>query len=328
MRTTTTTTTTTAFFDQTRRQLARLGLPDGDPQLTPDSDAVFADGGHFRIEVPTVNSVEAAERLLRESRRRGFTVNRITETRGMYRHTAREIGEYVALGEEFGAEVLMSVGPRAVNDIGAGAQTPEGARIGYRLRGQEQIVRAVEDVKRGIGLGVRGFVVYDEGLLWVLGRLRTAGELPAGIHLKVSAHCGQGNPASAQMLEMLGANSFNPVRDLTLPMIAALRQAVTVPLDLHVDNPRSSGGFIRTYEAPDIVRVAAPVYLKTGNSALDGHGVSPSPAQLDDILRQVELVTEFVGRHHPGARQSRAGSAARSLEAAGSVPAPGRRTEV
>lgn len=322
------TTTTTAFFDQTRRQLARLGLPDGDPQLTPDSDAVFADGGHFRIEVPTVNSVEAAERLLRESRRRGFTVNRITETRGMYRHTAREIGEYVALGEEFGAEVLMSVGPRATNDIGAGVQTPEGARIGYRLRGQEQIVRAVEDVKRGIGLGVRGFVVYDEGLLWVLGRLRTAGELPAGIHLKVSAHCGQGNPASAQMLEMLGANSFNPVRDLTLPMIAALRQAVTVPLDLHVDNPRTSGGFIRTYEAPDIVRVAAPVYLKTGNSALDGHGVSPSPAQLDDILRQVELVTEFVGRHHPGARQSRAGSAAPSLEAAGRVPAPGRRTEV
>ncbi|MFE7753132.1 peptidase [Streptomyces sp. NPDC057428] len=322
------TTTTTAFFGQTRRQLAQLGLPDGDPQLTPDSDAVFTDGGHFRIEVPTVNSLQAAERLLRESRRRGFTINRITETRGMYRHTAGEISEYVALGAEFGAEILMSVGPRATNDIGAGVQTPEGARIGYRLRGQEQIVRAVEDVKRGIGLGVRGFVVYDEGLLWVLGRLRTAGELPAGIHLKVSAHCGQGNPASAQMLEMLGANSFNPVRDLTLPMIAALRQAVTVPLDLHVDNPRTSGGFIRTYEAPDIVRVAAPVYLKTGNSALEGHGVSPSPVQLDDILRQVELVTEFVGWHHPGARQSCAGPAALPLETAGGAPASARRTEV
>ncbi|MER6630076.1 peptidase [Streptomyces sp. NPDC000987] len=314
------TTAATAFYDQTRRQLARLGLPDGDPQRVPDSCGTFPDGGHFRIEVPTVNSVRAAETLLAESRRRGFTINRITETRGMCRHTASEIGEYVALGEEYGAEILMSVGPRAAYDIGGSVQTPEGSRIAYRLRGQEQIVRAVEDVKRGIGLGVRGFVVYDEGLLWVLGRLRTAGELPAGIHLKVSAHCGQGNPASAQMLEMLGADSFNPVRDLTLPMIAALRQAVAIPLDCHVDNPRTSGGFIRTYEAPDIVRVAAPVHLKTGNSALEGHGVSPTPEQLDDILRQVEIVTEFLARHHPRARQSGTRSAGLALEPAGAVP--------
>ncbi|MFF6995116.1 peptidase [Streptomyces sp. NPDC008313] len=314
-------TATTAFYEQTRAQLARLGLPDGDLECAAGSEGAFADGGHFRIEVPTVNSSRAAETLLAESRRRGFTVNRVTETRGMHRHTAREIAEYVALGREYGAEILMSVGPRASYDIGASVQTPEGSRIGYRLRGQEQIVRAVEDVKRGLDLGVRGFVVYDEGLLWVLGRLRTAGELPGDIHLKVSAHCGQGNPASAQMLEMLGANSFNPVRDLTLPMIAALRRAVTIPLDCHVDNPRMSGGFIRTYEAPDIVRVAAPVYLKTGNSALEGHGVSPTPAQLDDILRQVEIVVEFLGRHYPAARQS---TARRLLEPAGAGP----RTEV
>ncbi|MFJ4483409.1 peptidase [Streptomyces longwoodensis] len=295
---------TTAFYERTRTQLARLGLPDGDAHGPAGSSGRFADGGHYRIEVPTVNSVQAAETLLAESRRRGFAINRITETRGMYRHTARAISEYVALGEEYGAQILMSVGPRAGYDIGAGVQTPEGARIGYRLRGQEQVVRAVEDVKRGIDLGVRGFVVYDEGLLWVLGRLRNAGDLPMDIHLKVSAHCGQGNPAAAQLLEMLGANSFNPVRDLTLPMIAALRQAVAIPLDCHVDNPRTSGGFVRTYEAPDIVRVAAPVYLKTGNSALDGHGTSPTPAQLEDILRQVEIVTEFLGRHYPAARQS------------------------
>ncbi len=98
-------------------------------------------------------------------------------------------------------------------------------------------------------------------------------------------------------------------------MIAALRQAVRIPLDCHVDNPRMSGGFIRTYEAPDIVRAAAPVHLKTGNSALDGHGVSPTPAQLDDILRQVEIVTEFLARHYPQARQS----GARSADLAGAV---------
>ncbi|KRV49142.1 peptidase [Wenjunlia vitaminophila] len=314
-------TATTTGYDRTREQLARLGLPGGDPRATPGSPGTFPDGCHFRIEVPTVNSAGAARTLLTESRHRGFTINRITETRGMHRHTAREIGEYVALGEEHGTQILMSVGPRAGYDIGASVQTPEGSRIGYRLRGQEQVVHAVEDVKRGIELGVRGFVVYDEGLLWVLGRLRRAGDLPPDIHLKVSAHCGQGNPASAQLLETLGANSFNPVRDLTLPMIAALRQAVAIPLDCHVDNPKSSGGFIRTYEAPDIVRVAAPVYLKTGNSALEGHGVSPTQGQLDDILRQVEIVTEFLDRHHPAARQSPAGKDPGAEGPTGGAPA-------
>lgn len=297
----------TPFFGETRAQLCRIGLPEGDGSLVGSSGLTFDDGCHFRIEVPTVNSVQAAETLLSESRRRGFTINRITETRGMYRHTAGEMRGYAELGEEYGAEILMSVGPRASYDIGASAQTPEGMRIGYRLRGQEQLVRAVEDVKRGVEAGVRGFVVYDEGLLWLLHRLRAAGDLPGDIHLKVSAHCGHGNAASAQMLEMLGANSFNPVRDLTLAMIASIRDAVSIPLDCHVDNPKTSGGFVRTYEAPEFVRVAAPVYLKTGNSALEGHGVSPTPGQLDDILRQVEIVTEFLDRHLPAARQTPAG---------------------
>jgi hypothetical protein len=299
--------TTTSFFQQTRGQLGALGLPEGDPSAVQDSTRTFDDGCHFRIEVPTVNSAQAARTLLTESSARGLVVNRITETRGMYRHTSRELHEYAELGSQYGAEVVMSVGPRASYDIGGSVQTPEGMRIGYRLRGQEQVVRAVEDVKRGIEAGIRGFVVYDEGLLWVLNRLRTAGDLPPEIHLKVSAHCGHGNAASAQMLEMLGADSFNPVRDLTLPIIAGLRQAVSIPLDCHVDNPRMSGGFVRTYEAPEIVRVAAPVYLKTGNSALEGHGICPSPEQLADILRQVEIVTEFLARHLPTARQSPAG---------------------
>lgn len=189
-------------------------------------------------------------------------------------------------------------------DIGGSVRTAVGSRIGHRLRGQEQIVRAIEDVKRAVEFGVRGFVVYDEGLLWVLGRMRTAGDLLEDIHLKVSAHCGHGNSALAQMLEMLGANSFNPVRDLTLPMIGAIREAINIPIDRHVDNPRLSGGFVRTIEAPEFVRVGAPVFLKTGNSALEGHGLRPTSAQVEDIFAQVEIVAEFLDRYGEGMRQS------------------------
>jgi hypothetical protein len=48
----------------------------------------------------------------------------------------------------------------------------------------------------------------------------------------------------------------------------------------------------------------APVYLKTGNSALDGHGTRPTPQQVDDIFTQVEIVSEFLDRYSPGRRQS------------------------
>lgn len=291
------------MFGVTRAQLRELGLPGGDEELS-DSTLTFADGCHFRIEVPTVNSADAAERILSDCRRQGVTVNRITETFGMFRHTASELRRYVELGQEYGVEILMSVGPRATYDIGGGVQTLEGARTGYRLRGQEQVVRAVEDIKRGIEIGVRGFVVYDEGLLWLVNRLRDTGQLPVDIHLKASAHCGHGNPAAAQVLEMLGANSFNPVRDLTTTMLGSIRSAVSIPIDVHVDNPKLSGGFVRSYEAPEFVRVASPVYLKTGNSALDGHGTKPDESQTRDIVEQVEIVSEFMSRHRPQARQS------------------------
>lgn len=291
------------LYGEARKQLSALGLPTGDSSEF-DSGRTFPDGGHYRIEVPTINTAAAARRVLGECRSQGIRVNRITETLGMFRHTSREIREYVELGQEYDAQILMSVGPRANYDIGGSVQTTEGARVGYRLRGQEQIVRAIEDVRRAVDLGVRGFVVYDEGLLWVLGRLRTSGSLPEDVHLKVSAHCGHGNGASAQLLEMLGADSFNPVRDLTLPMVGAIRAAIAIPIDVHVDNPRLSGGFVRTYDAPEFVRIGAPVYLKTGNSALEGHGAVPSSQQIDAVVAQVEILAEFLDRHASGLRQS------------------------
>ncbi|MFJ2580462.1 peptidase [Kitasatospora aureofaciens] len=293
------------FFGQTREWLRELGVPGCDPDTnTMVSGRTFSDGCHWRFEAPTVNTVQAVETLLSESVRRGFTINRVTETFGLSRHTLSEIRDYVALGREYGAQILMSVGPRAIYDIGATVQTQEGVRIGYRLRGQEQLVRAIEDVRRAVEVGVQGFVLHDEGLLSVLGRLRAAGKIPSDTHLKISAHCGLGNGAAAQVLERLGADSLNPVRDLTLPMIAALRESVLIPLDVHVGNTKTSGGFVRTYEAPEFVRVASPVYLKTGSSALAGHSTRATAEQTEGMLRQMEITAEFMARHYPQARQS------------------------
>ena len=292
------------IFQETRDYLKTLGLPQGDLFNMPTSTQTFPDGAHFRIEVPTVNSADAVAALLDTATKNGTTINRVTETYGMFRHTREEIKQYCKLCAQYGCELTLSVGPRATYDTGATVLSEQGVRISYRLRGMEQVLRAVEDIKRGYDLGARGFLIYDEGLLWLVGQMRKDGALPDDIFFKCSAHLGHCNPCSVKLLESLGADSINPVRDLQIPMIAALRAAITTPLDVHTDNPPGSGGFIRVYEAPEIVRVAAPVHCKTGNSVVAGHGQLTSTVDGKRMADQATIVVEMVNKYYPEAKQT------------------------
>jgi hypothetical protein len=87
-------------------------------------------------------------------------------------------------------------------------------------------------------------------------------------------------------------------------MIAALRAAVKVPIDIHTDNPPGSGGFIRVYEAPDIVRVAAPVHCKTGNSVVSSHGSLTSASDGKLMADQASIVVEMINKYYPELTQS------------------------
>ena len=94
------------------------------------------------------------------------------------------------------------------------------------------------------------------------------------------------NPASAKLLEEIGADSFNPVRDLQIPMMASIRKSIDISMDLHMENPKSSGGFIRHYEAPEIIRAASPVYLKLAEQLqhiMDG--IQPKARLLNELDR-------------------------------------------
>jgi hypothetical protein len=94
--------------------------------------------------------------------------------------------------------------------------------------------------------------------------MRAAGELPADMQAKVSVMLPVANPASARVIADLGAGTINLPTDLTLAQIAAIRAAVDLPLDIYVECPDNLGGFVRFHEIAEIVRVAAPVYLKFG----------------------------------------------------------------
>lgn len=292
----------------TRRFLADLGLPAGDAYDLPDSARRFADGAQFRFEVPGIQGPTAMEALLDRLGELGLTIHRVTQTKGIMLLSDEDIAEMVRLAEAAQVELVLSVGPRATYDTSASVQTPEGQRMGYRLRGQDQIVRAIEDIKRAIAIGCRSFLLYDEGHLWILNEMRKQGEIPAECRFKISAHCGHGNPCSAKLLELSGANSINPVRDIQLQMLAALRQAIAIPIDVHTENPASSGGFIRHYEVPEMIRVAAPIYLKTGGSVAKSHSWDTSTEDAKQRAKQVRLVGRVIDQYYPQAVCSPRGS--------------------
>ena len=286
-------------MDDTKEFLKKLGIKETYRDF--QSDKRFKDGGQYRFEVPGIQSPKTMDALLKESVRNNIFIHRVTQTKGIMMLTDEEIKEMVDLAIDYGCELFLSVGPRATYDTSATVHTKEGSRIGYRLRGYDNLVYAIEDVKRACGLGVRGILLYDEGLLWVLDKMRKAGELPSNVHFKLSAHAGHSNPASAILLEKIGLNSLNPVRDLQIPMIAAIRDAVDISIDLHTENPKSTGGFIRHYEVPDFIKVASPVYLKTGGSVATTHNWDTTEKEAIARIKQVKLVKRVIDEYCPDA---------------------------
>lgn len=279
-------------MEDTKNFLREIGIEE--TYKNYQSDKRFKDGGQYRFEVPGIQSPKTMEALLNESTENDIFIHRVTQTKGIMMLSDEEIRQMVGLAIDYGCELFLAVGPRATYDTSATVHTKEGSRIGYRLRGYDNLVYAIEDVKRACRFGVRGILLYDEGLLWVLNKMRIAGEIPLNVHFKLSAHAGHSNPASAILLENIGLNSLNPVRDLQIPMIAAIRNAIDIPIDLHTENPKSTGGFIRHYEVPDFIRVAAPVYLKTGGSVAANHNWDTTQKEAIARIKQVKLVKRVI----------------------------------
>ena len=289
-------------MNDTKDFLSSIGIDEVDSNY--ESNKTFVDGGQFRFEVPGIQSPKTMDGLLSEAENQDLVIHRVTQTKGIMLLTDDEISEMVGLAKDYGCELFLSVGPRATYDTSATVHTKEGSRIGYRLRGYDNLVYAVEDVKRAVDLGVRGILLYDEGLLYVLNKMRDEGELPKNLHFKMSAHTGHGNPASAKLLESIGLNSINPVRDLQIPMLASIRNAINIPIDLHTENPKSTGGFIRHYEVPKFIKVAAPVYLKTGGSVAANHNWDTTQKEAILRVKQVKLVERMVKQYLPDAIMS------------------------
>ncbi len=297
-------------MDRTARFVEGLGLPGSDGHGLPTSEQRFPDGGQYRVEIPSVEGPGALRAVYEAADALRVPVHRVSQGSGVLLLTDDELDEMAALAAERGIEVSLFVGPRASWDTGAMAYSPAGRVVAPKVRGMNQLLQAVEDVKRACAHGIASVLVTDEGLLWVLSEMRAAGELPAELILKGSVMLGASNPASILLLERLGLTTFNVPSDLSLAHLAAIRAATTMPLDIYIEVPDDIGGFVRHYEIAEIVRVCAPVYLKFG--LRNAPNIYPSGTHLEatavaltrERLRRAKIGLDLLACLDPGAVMS------------------------
>jgi hypothetical protein len=264
--------------------------------MTRDSEKRFPDGAQYRVEIPSTEGPRCLAAVLEEAAALDVLVHRVSQGSGVFMLTDAELDAMAVLAAGERLEVSLFARPNAGWDTSAMARAPAGAVIAPAARGPEQVEQALDDVRRAAAHGFRSVLIADLGVLSTFSQLRAAGELPGDMQAKVSVMLPVANPATARVVAELGANTINVPTDLSLPQIAAIRAAVDVPLDVYVESPDTLGGFVRLHEIPELIRIAAPVYLKFGlRNAPD---VYPSGTHLDTVT--VALSRERVRRARLG----------------------------
>ena len=303
------------MMDETREFLSSIGLPGSDAYDLPDSERRFPNGAQYRIEIPSTEGPAAIRAVVETAGKYRVPVHRVSQGSGIMLMTDDEIREMLGIGRDNGMEVSLFVGPRSSWDTSAQMQTPAGKSLGARHRGMDQVVYALEDIRRGCDLGLRGVLVADLGLLSIVQEMKKAGKLPASLVVKISVQMGASNPATVRLLEQFGAGTVNPPTDLTLPQLGAIRQASGLPIDLYIEAPDDFGGFVRHYELPEMIRVIAPLYVKLGlrNAA----NIYPSGTHLEatavaltrERVRRARIALDMLERYYPAATVSESGTA-------------------
>jgi hypothetical protein len=267
------------------------------------SDLRFSDGVRYRIEIPSVEGPRVLEAVLDEADRRQVPVRRVSQGSGVMMLTDAELDELARTGAAAGVEVSLFIGPRGAWD--AGGQSFATAAVGGVARGRAGVEASLAEVRRGVVHGIRSFLVADVGVLATLGRMKHDGELSDTVVLKTSVLVPCANPQTARALEDLGATTINTSTDLSASELGELRAACSAPLDVYVESPDDQGGFVRFYEVPDMIRAAAPMYVKLG--LRNAPNIYPSGLHLEETavklgrerVRRAALVLELLRAQAP-----------------------------
>jgi Peptidase family U32 len=308
-----------------RNGLEELGLPPADLHGLPTSETRFPDGAHYRVEIPSTEGSRCLDAILDEADRLDVPVHRVSQGSGVFMLTDEGLQQFVALGAAANVELSLFARPNAGWDASAMSRAAAGGVLAASVRGQDQLVAVLEDAVRAAEHGVRSVLLADVGALYAFSRFRAAGVLPAEMQAKVSVMLPIANAATAKVLADLGASTLNLPPDLSLAQIAAIRASVDLPIDFYVEAPETLGGFVRLHEIPELIRVAAPVYVKFGlRNAPDvypsGLHIEPTAIALSrERVRRARLGLELLERSRYDVVRSEPGAAGLAVP----VPASG-----
>ncbi|MEW6672203.1 MAG: hypothetical protein AB1427_10890 [Thermodesulfobacteriota bacterium] len=304
-------------LEKIRNFMKKNGIPGRDLYELPASQKTFPDGAHYRMEIAGVERASTLKALIEETNKRKLPIHRVIATVGGSTYCDfNELKDMAQMASDAGLEVIMTVGHRKGWDAGAKEiSTPEGAMQGFRLRGSDNISYWIADMMRCIDAGFRGFLVYDEGVLFLVDRMRKEGMIPEETLFKFSVFGGCCSPVGARVIESMGADTMNPSSDVSLPILAAIRKAVQIPLDVYILIVDSFGGMFRAYEAPEIARIASPCYFKFEPGSSEGEIYKPWVPESwhEEFVRQkvkiAGIVKEIMDAHAPELKFSEPGAA-------------------
>ncbi|WP_432757859.1 U32 family peptidase [Saccharopolyspora erythraea] len=283
-------------------------MPQDDAAAT--SAKRFPDGAQYRVEIPSTESPEVLEAVLDEASRRDVVVHRISQGSGGMLLTDGELRGMAVAAAGRSVELSLFARPLAGWDTGAMALAPGGGPVAAQARGTEQLVHVLEDIRRTAEAGIRSVLITDLGVLKVAAKMREQGDLPPGMRFKISVQMGLANPVSVRIAEDLGADSYNVPTDLSTGQLASIRAVADLPLDVYVESPDDMGGFVRHHEIAEIVRVAAPVYVKFGlrnapNIYPSGTHLTPTAVALArERVRRAQIGLGLLDRYAPEAKAS------------------------
>jgi len=290
-----------------REFMEGMGIPGRDLWDLPSSTRTFPDGAHYRMEISGIEHASTMEAMIDEARKRGMNIHRVIATvSGSTYCDLEELKAMAQMARDEKVEVVMAVGHRKAWDVGSKEMSNwEGAMWGPRLRGSDNISYWLADMMRNIEAGIRGFLVYDEGVLSIVARMREKGLIPKETVFKCSVFAGYCSAAGARLIESMGANTFNPSSDVSLPILASIRKAIQIPLDVYISTVDSMGGEFRIYETPEIARVASPCYFKFEPGASEPDIYKPWITEnwhqefVKQKVKMAAIVKEIMERHAP-----------------------------
>lgn len=294
--------------------LEAIGASAGEPVDVPASASRFPDGASFRIEIPSVEGPSCLDAVLEEAATLDVPVRRMSQGSGVSMLTDAELDRMARTAADAGVEVSLFARPGASWGPSASARSSAGGALGAASWGHEQLRACLDDAMRAAEHGFRSVLIADLGVLAAFAELRRSGALPGDMQAKVSVMAAIGNAATARLWQDLGASTLNVPGDLGPAQLAAMRSAVGVPLDLYVESPDDLGGLVRLHDVAELIRVAAPLYVKLGlrnapalypwGRHLEGTAVALSRER----VRRARLVMERLERAGVDTRTSEPGA--------------------